>query len=215
MWWGLPWPILMRGEVVAKSAAYFCLSLTVTLALDGISHQSPAQSIALSEVKVGALAHDIPFLASGKEHGADFNAEVMLKSPFPADWAMGLGNKFGWVAQPRPTLGTSLNTSGYTSQVYLGLTWTIPLLSAVMSDNDGLYLGFEFGPSFNNGRVNSSRDDRKDLGSNVLFREGLEIGYQVTPVVSVSILFDHESNAGLARKNDGLDSLGARLGWRF
>jgi lipid A 3-O-deacylase len=210
---------MKRAATIGAAARLFRMILrggaAVVTALAAWPAALSAQTLALSEVKFGVLAHDIPVLATGKEHGADLNAELLLAMPFPTRWSAAVGDSFKWLLQPRPTVGGSFNTSGYTSQAYLGLTWTLPLVSGVMSTDDALYLGFTFGPSFNNGHVQSSRDDRKDLGSNVLFREGLELGYQVTPVVSVSVLFDHESNAGLARKNDGLDSLGARVGLKF
>ena len=53
---------------------------------------------------------------------------------------------------------------------------------------------------------------RKRLGSRILFRESVELGYQVNPVVSVSAILDHISNANLAPRNAGITSAGARLG---
>jgi lipid A 3-O-deacylase len=176
--------------------------------------QAKADSV-FSEVRLGLLAHDVPILSTQKEHGQDINGELLFTTPFSDSFASNAGPDWRWLLQPRPTIGGSANTSGFTSQAYLGMTWTVPLASHVVGATDGVFLGFSFGPSFNNGHVSSGVDDRKALGSNVLFRESLELGYMVTSRVSVSVMFDHESNAGIANHNDGLDSLGVRLGLKF
>ena len=59
------------------------------------------------------------------------------------------------------------------------------------------------------------RPDRKKLGSTALFRESVELGYQLTPTVSVSGFVDHMSNADLAPHNAGITDAGARLGFKF
>ena len=53
------------------------------------------------------------------------------------------------------------------------------------------------------------------LGSTFLFRESLELGYQINPVVSVSAILDHISNANLAKRNAGITNAGARFGVKF
>ena len=53
------------------------------------------------------------------------------------------------------------------------------------------------------------------LGSPILFRESAEIGYQVTPMISVSAILDHISNANLGRHNAGITSAGGRVGFKF
>ena len=49
----------------------------------------------------------------------------------------------------------------------------------------------------------------------MLFRIPIEFGYQVTARHSLSILFAHVSNAGLASPNEGLDTIGIRYGYTF
>jgi hypothetical protein len=50
----------------------------------------------------------------------------------------------------------------------------------------------------------------------VLFREGLDLGYQFNGGHSVSVHGSHISNAGwFAHENDGMNFLGARYGFRF
>ena len=72
-------------------------------------------------------------------------------------------------------------------------------------ENDGVQGGY----------IDNAPPGRKNLGSRILFRESLELGYQVNPVVSVSAILDHISNANLAPHNAGITSAGARIGFRF
>lgn len=166
------------------------------------------------EFKFGVLVHDARFLG-GKEKGIDLNPEIIFASPVADAWAASLPWYLGWMVQPRPTIGGEINTSGYTNQAYFGLTWTWQLASNVMMPGDGFTVGIFFGPSFNDGETAPRRPNRKALGSNVLFREGLEIGYRINPVIEISAFVDHVSNAGLARYNQSINDVGARLGIRF
>ena len=50
------------------------------------------------------------------------------------------------------------------------------------------------------------------MGSRLLFRESVEGGYQLTRRVSLSVILDHLSNAGLAHYNQSLNNLGVRVG---
>jgi lipid A 3-O-deacylase len=78
-----------------------------------------------------------------------------------------------------------------------------------------VFLNGSLGGAVHDGYIDSGPSDRKLLGSRVLFRESAEGGYQLTPVISVSILLDHISNANLGRHNAGITSAGARLGFKF
>ena len=153
----------------------------------------------VSEVKFGVLAHDLRFIAADPvESGADINAEVLFASP-------------GFLEplySPRPHLGVQVNTDGGTSQVYAGVTWTVGL-------TDRLWLGLSGGGTLHNGETLDQGEDRKALGSQVLFRLAAELGVDVTENLSLSLYFDHESNAFLAPLNPGIDNVGMRAGWRF
>jgi lipid A 3-O-deacylase len=199
----------MRQKLPGLIAGFLGLGVSVP----ALAGDAPSADTIFSEVRLGVLAHDVHF-AGGRENGADINAELLFTSPFA-----GLGDDLPgwmrWLAEPRPTIGGSVNTDGYTSQGYAGLTWTIPLANALLRPNDELDLGFFFGGEGNNGHVDHPDRDHKALGSNVLFRLGGEIGYQVTPRVGLYVLFDHASNAGFARYNESINDLGARVGLRF
>ncbi len=175
---------------------------------------APAQNLSFNEVKFGVLAHDVHFLG-GKEKGVDLNPEIIFQSPVADAWAAEVPWYVRWMVQPRPTLGAEFNTSHYTNQYYFGATWTWQLAGNLLRPDDGVTFGLFFGPGFNDGLIVSSRPDRKSLGSNVLFREAFELGYRITPVYQISAFLDHVSNGGLARQNQSLNDVGARLGIRF
>ena len=173
-----------------------------------------AQNLTYSEVKLGVMAHDVHFLG-GKEHGADINPEIIFQSPVSDAWAATVPAYLRWMVQPRPTIGGEINTSGYTNQAYIGATWTWQLASDVVNPGDGIALSYFFGPGFNDGDIIATAADRKSLGSHVLFREALELGYRINPVYQISAMIDHVSNGGLAKQNQSINDVGIRLGVRF
>ena len=173
-------------------------------ALIALVPTAQAQTKFLDEVKVGLLAHDVGF-AGGKEKGANVNAELLFASP----------EFFKYILRPRPMVGLEINTSGYTSQAYAGLAWQWTLFNDVARPGDGVYFGYTFGASFNDGKHFSTKSDRKSLGSNLLFRESFELGYQLSKIHSVSAYFDHVSNGGIQRYNQSLNNLGVRVGLKF
>jgi len=169
----------------------------------------------VSEVRLGVLAHDIPVLGSHKESGADINADVLFVSPVPDDLVAGVSPTVRWLLTPRPDIGGDLNTAGDTSQLYLGLIWTATLFGNVLTPGDSVFLDLGLGPAFNNGEISTTDPDRKSLGSHTLFHGSLDIGYRFDRRYSVSLYYEHSSNGGLARENEGLNNAGVRLGLAF
>jgi len=153
----------------------------------------------ISEIRVGVLAHDVAFIAAENiESGVDLNAEVLF-TPLgivPKNWNF------------RPHIGVQVNTSDDTSQAYLGLTTTHYL-------TDSIWGSFSGGGTIHNGETLDFDEDRKAFGSQVLFRLALEVGVDISDHASVSLYYDHESNAFLAEENPGIDNMGVRVGWRF
>jgi hypothetical protein len=198
----------------SRLAAMLFFGAAAWLALVGAPAAAQAQNLSYSELKFGVLAHDVHFLG-GKEHGVDLNPELIFQSPFTDAWAAGLPPYLRWMAQPRPTLGAELNTSGFTNQYYFGATWSWQLASNLVQPGDGIALSFFFGPGFNDGDIIGTAPDRKSLGSNVLFREALELGYRITPVYQISGFIDHVSNGGLAKQNQSINDVGVRFGFGF
>lgn len=157
----------------------------------------PWAEAAAVELRLGMLGHDVGVFGGEVEQGPDINAEVLFDSPAILDI----------VGSPRPHVGVSLNTHGYTSQAYAGLTWGWDLPSS-------LFIEFSLGGAVHNGETDPV-PGHKALGSHVLFRESLSIGVRLNENLSVSLMLDHISNANLADYNEGLDNLGIRFGYRF
>ena len=173
-----------------------------------------AQNVTYSEFRFGILDHDAHFLG-GKEKGIDLNPEVNWQSPVSDAWAATVPAWIRWAVQPRPTIGGEINTDGFTNQAYIGANWAWRLASNVLRPGDGIILGYFFGPGFNDGEIKTSRPDRKALGSHILFREALDIGYEFMPGWEISAFIDHVSNGGLAKQNQSINDVGIRFGVRF
>ncbi len=173
-----------------------------------------AQNLTYGELKLGVLGHDVHFLG-GKEGGVDLNPEIIFASPVPDAWALTVPPYLRWMVQPRPTIGGEINTAGFTDQAYFGATWSWLLASNLVQPSDGIVLSYFFGPGFNDGDIVATAPNRKSLGSHVLFREALELGYLITPLYQVSVFIDHVSNGGLAKQNQSINDFGARFGVRF
>lgn len=173
--------------------------MKATTALAALLALSASPALAgVDEIRLGLSNHDISFLGHSKEDGVDGVAEVLFESPdlLEAIWA------------PRPHVGVAVNTQGDTSQLYAGLSWTFEPVQRLMVE-------FSLGGAVHNGTLNSSDPNEKQLGSRALFRESVSLGYRIDERNTVMVTFDHESNAGLADHNAGLNNLGIRWGYRF
>jgi lipid A 3-O-deacylase len=190
----------------ARILALAALGAAASLALGPT--RAAAQTKFVDEVKIGVLGHDLGFLTHHVEGGADVNLEMLFTSP----------DMLSIIGSPRPHIGADINTAGNTSDGYLGLTWGWTLMPSLFGGG-ALYangsLGGAVQDGFTGGKASVAPPGRKLLGSAVLFRESAELGYQITPIVSVSALLDHISNANLAPRNAGITSAGARLGFKF
>ena len=186
-----------------RDAAAGMFAATV-MALAGMAGAARAEG-PVDELKFGVLAHDIGIGGHHKEPGADINGEVLFTSPsfLSIIWA------------PRPHLGTDINTDGKTSQLYVGLTWRLLNFEQVFTSSDAIYLNGSLGGAIHDGHLHGGGSNDKQLGSRVLFRESLEVGYQFVKRQSVSLFADHISDAGLTSQNQGITNLGVRYGYGF
>ena len=174
----------------------FVLMMTVgSFASDSRLHTGPVR-----ELRLGLAAHDVDGLWSGKskEQGPDLCAEVILNHPL-----------FQFIsATAYPHAGISLNSQGDTSKIYGGLLLQWEPASA-------LFFSVGLGLALHDGKRDTDSADRKSLGSRVLFRIPIEIGYAVKRHHRIILAFDHASNADLASPNEGMDTLGLVYGYRF
>jgi len=174
------------------------LTTTSATAADPVPPTDPGGYI--YRVFFGLLAHDVGGLWSGthREDGVDINAEIVFSR-------IGISVLAGTL---RPNLGLSVNSQGDTSKFYGGVLWEI-------NTKHGFFFASGMGAAVHNGKLDTDNKDKKSLGSRILFRIPIEFGYQITDCHSLSLLFDHVSNAGLASPNEGLDTIGLRYGYSF
>ena len=153
----------------------------------------------LHEVKLGVLHHDTGLWSgAGRERGVDVNLEAIFSPHVPI---------FGGFI--RPAFGGSVNTGGDTSKLYAGLRWQCEHAS-------GIFFSIGGGGAIHDGKLHLQHsNDRAALGSRVLFHIPFELGYRFNRNSALSAYFDHVSNAYLANPNEGLDTVGARYGYRF
>ena len=151
------------------------------------------------EVRGGVLGHDVPDLWSGfrLERGVDINGELLFGAGLPI-----LGGSL------RPAIGASVNTEGFTSKAYADLRWEFDTPSRI-------FFGIGLGAAIHDGNLAPTDPDRKALGARVLFHIPLEIGWRLDARQSLSVYFEHTSNAGTASVNEGMDGIGIRYGYRF
>ena len=167
------------------------------------SFSSPSQAQLVSEIRGGVLFHDVPDLWSGfqiEPSGADINVEVVFAPVAPAPF----GGTF------LPAIGGTINTRGDTSHIYADLRWRY-------EGQTGWFFETGLGVAVHDGEINIVDPNAKALGSRALFHIPAEIGLRLNETTSLSVYFEHTSNAGLGVDgiNEGMDRLGVRLGYRF
>lgn len=175
------------------------LIAAVSAAVLFVAQPVRAQSL-IDEVKLGILYHDAPNLWSGfrlEREGADINLEVLFRPSFPL-----------LIGSIRPVIGGSVSTQGDTSHAYAGLRWQVEMPL-------GLFFGLGLGAAVHDGHTLPDKTDRKALGSRALFHIPAEIGWRFDGRNSISVYFEHTSNASLTRHNEGMDRVGLRYGYRF
>ncbi len=193
------WPSLL-GPVPAAAPAPGARPRPRPAAADTSFFGSTGEGLwaAISEFRGGILAHDAVPTLTHKEPGADINLEVLFYSP----------DFLGVIGSPRPHLGFALNTGGDTNQLYAGLTWEWDFWR-------NMFASLAIGGAIHDGDLDVRRNDKKELGCRVLFRQALELGYRIRQRHGLSLYLDHLSNAGICDQNEGLELLGIRYGYRL
>ncbi|MGB8275083.1 MAG: acyloxyacyl hydrolase [Alphaproteobacteria bacterium] len=153
----------------------------------------------VSEVRGGYSIHDAGVFGHRKERSNDANLQVLFVSPELLDiiWS------------PRPHLGVHINNGSDTSQLFAGLTWEWWFFKSFFFD-------FNFGLAVHDGKIDVESSTRKALGSRVLFREGIDLGWNFYGGHSIAFTVDHVSHGNLlGSRNEGLDTLGGWYSYRF
>ena len=154
----------------------------------------------ISELKIGALAHDVPNLWSGfqvETPAIDANIEVLFHPVYV--------NNFSSL---RPAIGATVNPDGQTSHGYADIRWQL-------APSPMWYLTLGIGVAYQNGLTDPGDPGRKWLGSHVLFHPSAEIGLNLDAHNNISLYFEHMSNANSQHENEGMDDIGVRYGYRF
>jgi lipid A 3-O-deacylase len=192
--------VIDRSTLIRRAAVFACVAIAVTAA-----GAKAADKGIIDEIKGGVMAHDITLGGKHVESGADINGEILFTSPGFLDI----------IGAPRPHLGGWVNSDGNTDAAYFGLTWGLPLIRHIVGGQDGLTILGSLGGAVHDGYNDELHAGRKRLGSTILFRESVELAYQITSVYSVSLMVDHISNANLGTHNAGITNAGARVGFKF
>ncbi len=199
--------IAAAGAFSPRTCSVGALGVAALLAL--LPAPAAAQANIVDELKLGVLDHDVGFLTHHVESGEDINLEVLFTPP----------GFLSVIGSPRPHIGADINDAGNTSDGYFGLTWGFTLIQSLFGTGGSVFANGSLGGAVQDGYEGTANSrpppGRKLLGSPVLFRESAELGYQITPTISISALLDHISNANLAPRNAGITSAGARLGFKF
>ena len=140
------------------------LGIFSMMAAGGYAFDRPLPAGPVRALRVGTLAHDVDGLWSGesKEKGPDLCAEVIFNRS--------LFHLFSATAYPNA--GVSINTRGDTSKVYAGflLQW---------EPKSAFFFSTGLGLALHDGQLDTTSASQKALGSRVLFRIPIEIGYAV------------------------------------
>jgi lipid A 3-O-deacylase len=176
-------------------------TLWVWLALPAAAGEQATAGGLIHELKIGAQVHDVPYMWSGF-HKEPYNVDLNLEAQFGPSVML-------WRGTIRPVIGTTINFDGFTSKAYGGARWQWELPSC------DTFIAIGLAVAIHNGETFTSDPEYKQLGRRVLFHDSIEVGYRIDYNRSVSVFFEHISNASTAAKNQGLDTLGLRLGYRF
>lgn len=168
------------------------------------------------EVVLGVLAHDTG--EAQREGGAD------IQIAYRTDRIEALR----WIFKPSVHVMAQINTDVDTDFIAAGFNWPIEL-GHQFYFRPGIGLAYTSGnaglppvnaPGISQAEVQRRLNlylTRKDFGSKTLFEPELSIGYHLGPRWSAEFNYTHYSNGQIFHQgtNQGLDSMGGRLVYRF
>ncbi len=175
-----------------------------------------------SELVVGFWRHD-PEQDNNESDTLDLNAEIIFRKLRLFDVENPIADV---VLSPRPLIGGSANNKNKTPTAYAGLNWRDIFANDV-------FIAGSLGVTYHTGSLDRATrqcflpeicglagnrafdDDRREvtLGSRILSRESIAMGYRFGGRHSVSFYGAHMSNGGLADDNDGMNFVGIRYGY--
>ena len=145
-------------------------------------------------VKAGIFSHNAGIINSSEDSYIDIHAELLYNKK---------------ILKGYPTIGAEININGDSSFLYTGLSWEGRYFK-------NLTLGAFFGAAVHNGNLDNESSCQRKLGTRILFREAIDIGYYINRNYTISFLANHYSNGGLGGvKNQGNSNIGFRLSYYF
>lgn len=153
------------------------------------------------EIRLGFAKNDVRKLYACYNVEKGYNTQLEFLFP-PLS-----GEFWNYIFQPKVHVGISINSKGGTNQLYTGFTWSFSLYS--------LYLEPTFGIDLNDAKRKHPSRRKQALGSPILFRESLSIGYDIIFRWTGYLFIDHISNAHLASVNPGITTIGFKIGYHF
>lgn len=172
------------------------LWLAIALGLHAPAYATEIAGDSKRTLAIGVIAHDRGFASDHHEDGIDLNLEMQFA---PLDL----------LGSPRPHLGATLNFQGDTSMVYAGLGFRVRETRQWFADLH-LSAALHDGP-LHKDPVGCRLYSDCGYGVRVMPRIGVEIAYRISPVASVSLLYDHMSHKWIiGGENEGLDHIGVR-----
>jgi len=178
----------------------------------------------ISEVVLGGVIHD-PGQDNNEANTWDVNLEIIFRKVTLATFE----NRYlRFLFSPNPILGGSINNEDETHTAYIALNWQHQF-------ENKFFLAGSFGFAVHTGNLDQAERQcapaegcilpgnrafvntgEVTLGSRILFRESVELGYRVAQRHGISVYFAHVSNASLFDKdNDGMNFLGLRYRYSF
>lgn len=183
----------MKRCTLAFACAFALMALTQNAYAD-----------AVSEVRVGVLAHDQAPIVNNVESGTDLNVEVMFNSPAILD---GIGS-------PRPHVGATIASEG-TSILYAGLNWQHDFNTRWFVSADLGLAAHDGDPLQESEQTPYEQQTEKALGCRVVLHVAVGAGYRFSPRWNMGLHYQHLSNATLCGSNEGLENIGVRVGYVF
>lgn len=180
----------------------------------GAALAAAGEAQAVESVHVGVMAHNICVTDcknAGKEDGPVIELQANWGSPDFMNWAL----------SPQPYVVASINVAGDTSFVGAGLEWRFKL-SEHWAIEPGVGYVIHDGETtlpYPSGTPEAAAftEDHVLLGSRDLFRTSLGVTRDFDGPWEAQLFFSHLSHGQILGngRNQGMDQLGVRFGYRF
>lgn len=176
---------------------------------------APAQAHAgVAEIHGGVLQHNICVTNcknADKEDGPNVELQISFDSP----------DFLAWAFSPQPYIMASLNTQGDTSFGGIGLEWRWDFAEGWAIEPGVGYVVHDgkLENPYPNGSPQAAAfaESHLQLGSRDLFRTSLALTRDLPGPWEVQVLYEHLSHGQIIGegRNQGVDQIGIRLGYRF